>query len=288
VATQMSKGLSPESLGWFGLAENPFAADDERFYARVTPHERAVRDCLQTVTQQIGMGLVLGAPGAGKSMVASRLEAVLVRDGAARQFLPYRVDGGRLGTTSDRLLRGLCAALGASKRVPAYKLYDTIEANALKLFEAGRVPVLLIDRAEALEREVLQSLVFLWNLVTPCASHFLVRIVLFARPTLVGRLDAPRFAALRSRITLTTPELPALDEASMAAVVVERVAAAGGPSDLFDAAALRALHADSRGNPGAALRLATRSLETAFARRERTVTVGAVDHANGKGSILVA
>ena len=289
MGTYMSKGLPPESLGWFGLAEDPFiGVDDERFYARVAPHERAVKDCLQTVTQQIGMGLVLGAPGAGKSMVAARLEAVLARDGSARQFLPHLVDGGKLGTSSDRLLRGLCTALGERKRVAGYKLYDTIESNALRLFETGRVPVLLIDRAETLEREVLQSLVFLWNLVTPCASHFLVRIVLFARPTLVGRLDASRYAALRSRITLTTPELPALDEGSIAAVVAHRVAAAGGPENLFDADALRALHADSRGNPGAALRLAIRSLQTAFARRERTVSVESVDDANGKGSILVA
>jgi general secretion pathway protein A len=276
---RVGESPSAQALAQYGLRENPFSPEvDPRFYCPLGEHEAVLAHCDRTVRQQTGLGFIAGPPGTGKSMLARRLHQCL-EERAGGGFLAYLVDGATLGRSSQALLRGLAEHLGAPRRTPNYRLYEAIEREAVRLLENQRTAVLVIDRAECLEPALLETLVLLWNLVTRDASRFLVRIVLFARPSLLDTIREAKHDALRSRIAFGAPRLGPLARGPLARLLEHRVAVAGGPEGLFASGALERLHEASGGIPARALAVAEGALERGSATGESVISARSVEAA---------
>ena len=261
-----------EALSWFGLREDPFARDDgARFFFPAEPHEETITHCMRAIGQQIGIALVTGGAGAGKSMVVRELKNRLDAVGGGRRFVTHLADGEAQGRPPNALLRDLGATLGIRRRTPNYRLFDAVEREAWRLLNAGTATVLLIDRAEELEEPLLGALVHLFNLVSPRADRFLLRIVLFARPTFLRTLRAPGHEALKIRMVFGVPALGPMSRGALGSLIEHRLRVAGGPDALFGKEVLDLLHAESGGVPGRALTLAAHSLEQGFGGRERAI-----------------
>lgn len=277
-------------LARYGLREHPFGPGvDVRFYCPLEAHDLVLGQCVRTVRQQTGIALVRGEPGTGKTMLARQLTHALVQRPSGRSFLPHLVEGATLGRSPKALLRGLAERLGAPRRTPNYRLYEAIERAAGHHLEARTTTVLLVDGAEHLEAEVLECLVLLWNLVTSDASRFLVRIVLFARPELLGTLGHAKHAALRSRMVFGVPALGPLAAGDLARLIAHRVEIAGGRDGLFQSAALERLHTVSGGIVGRALEVAAEALARGAAKGEGVISRESVEEAAGaRANIEVA
>ena len=115
--------------------------------------------------------------------------------------------------------------------------------------------------------------------MTPDASRFLLRIVMFAHTSVLDTLHKAKHEALLSRITFGSSSLGPLAEHDLAGLVAHRLAAADGRPGLFTSEALAALRVASGGLPGRALPLAAAALLKAYESRERTVSAASVQRA---------
>jgi MSHA biogenesis protein MshM len=215
-------------LEHFGLTQPPF---------KITPHTEfffsganrgATLDALiYAITQGEGMVKVTGEVGSGKTMLCR----VLV------ERLPETVETIYLAIpslTRDEILRAIANDLHIkTKGLSAADLVHRLQEQLIKLHEAGRQVVVLIDEAHAMPSETLEELRLLSNLETN--KDKLLQIVLFGQPELDAVLSQPHMRQLKDRITHSFNLRP-LPKQEIGEYINFRLRAAGyhGP-DLFSA-----------------------------------------------------
>ena len=116
----------------------------------------------------------------------------------------------------------------------------------LAAFQEGKNTILLIDEAQDLETEVLESLRLLSNLET--AKEKILQIVLSGQPELATRLAQPNLRQLKQRIAVRCRIEP-LGRHELADYIAARLSVAGGRGDLFAAATLDPIWEFARGIP---------------------------------------
>jgi general secretion pathway protein A len=262
----------PKVREWFGLRENPFR-DNARadYYFPLSSHERAVEHCIRSVVNQTGMPLIHGPEGTGKSMLGTVLRARFAEGTSGLTFKTHVIDGSVHSRSSTPALRELSLALGGKKATPNYRLYDEIETLSTARLESGGCVVVLLERAELFQDDMMRMVLFLWNLVTRDGSQFLVRLIAFGRPDYLRTLEKTKYANIRSRTVFGAPGLKAFTLEELASVIRHRFSVAGGSGDAFDDDALAEVHRISAGNPRRALAVASRALVVAHKQSAHSV-----------------
>jgi type II secretory pathway predicted ATPase ExeA len=262
----------PKVRDWFGLRENPFRDNASADYYFPLPfHERAIDHCIRSVVNQTGMPLIHGPEGTGKSMLGTKLRARFAEGSSGLSFKTHVIDGSVHSRSSTPALRELSLALGGRKTTPNYRLYDEIETSATAKLESGTCVVVLLERAELFQDDMMRMVLFLWNLVTRDGSQFLVRLIAFGRPDYLRTLEKTKYANIRSRTVFGAPGLKAFTPEELASVVRHRLTVAGGQADVFDDDALQEIHRISAGNPRRALATASRALVASHKSSVRAV-----------------
>jgi general secretion pathway protein A len=181
-------------LDYYGLNEQPFGVTpDLRFLYLGAKHRQAL-DVLNYGTElNRGFLTLIAKPGMGKtSLLFHYLEGL--GDNARTVFL-FQTDG-----NSTELMRYLLADLGLDgKGMDLSEMRPLLSQVLMSEMLAKRRFVLVIDEAQNLSEDVLESIRLLSNFETPWMK--LMHIVLAGQPQLADRLAGPSMAQLRQRVS---------------------------------------------------------------------------------------
>lgn len=270
-------------LHHFGLQRLPFGLTPDTSYFCELPGHRAALNVLH-VALAGGEGFIkiTGEVGTGKTLLCRKLLAdldALPQFSSAQQPSPTPEQ-----PSSPREQRAHCAyipnpvltpqelrialahelGMRLDPSEPAALLARRLEMKLLDIVRHGRPVILIIDEAQALPDDSLETLRLLSNLETE--QHKLLQIVLFGQPELNRRLYSERFRQLRQRIAFFY-HLPHLSPKQMSAYLSHRVRLSGRSGALpFSDAALFAIAVCSRGIPRLGHILAHKALLAAFGK----------------------
>lgn len=226
----------------FGFRENPFGVTPNPAYLYESrTHSEARASLVIGIECGVGFQALIAPPGMGKTTILFHVLQRFQED--AQTALLFQVQG-----SSHDFLRYLLSELGAGPLPTEMAgMQDAINQLLIKEFHAGRAVILVIDEAQNLNLEVLETIRMLSNFET--ASEKMLQIILSGQPQLAQTLAKPELAQLRQRISMFTTLMP-FDEGDTKCYIEHRLRLAGykGPP-LFTEGAVSAICTHSQGIP---------------------------------------
>lgn len=266
-------GCSLSYLAHFGLAEAPFGLtpDTEFFYAS-PPHQEALNTLLYALENGEGFIKIVGEVGTGKTVLCRTLLASLPRHwGAVYLPNPALDPSGILFAVADEL--GLKLDADESH----YRVHQAIQSHLLARASRNQHVVLIVDEAQAISLESLETIRLLSNLETE--KRKLLTIVLFGQPELDDLLEA--IPQLKTRISFHDRLRP-LTRDELAGYLAHRMTRAGmRPADMlpFGQRAIGVLYRASAGVPRVVNIIAHKALMLTYGKGRRTVSAHEMRHA---------
>jgi type II secretory pathway predicted ATPase ExeA len=229
---------------YFGFREPPFnITPDPEFLYLSASHREALAQLSYGVKARRGFIVLTGEVGTGKTTLVQAFLNEL--DGNT----PIALVFSHIASPLD-LLRYICHEFGlhpaGHSRSDLYEHILLLNEYLLEKYRTGENCVLIIDEAQNLSSEVLESVRLLSNFET--SKDKLLQIVLVGQPELATRLNSQELRQLKQRITLRH-HLRALTLKECQEYVANRLRVAGSNSTLFTARALELLYAYSGGIP---------------------------------------
>jgi general secretion pathway protein A len=255
---------------YFGLAELPFRiTPDPRFLWYSPQHQEAKQKIIYHITQSAGPIYLLADIGTGKTTLAKRIVEEL---SASDNHKVVFVFSPKL-TTTNAFLRFVMDEFGVkTERSYANSLHN-FQAFLIEQKEAGVSPVLLVDEAQNMTRDMLLLIQHLFNFST--RTEFLIQTALFAQLDLQPKLD--RLPSLKSRLSLA--KLTPLDLKQTKAMMQFRWTVAGGKQLPFDDEAIVEIYRVTGGVPRSIVRLVNEALIRAAVDKDKRVDKDAVSAA---------
>lgn len=154
-------------------------------------------DLVQHLTEYADLLLLIkGTHGAGKTALMRQL-----LERARDHWMACQIDATPL-TTRDQLLADFGNQLGLDIRgIAIDELQSVIEERLTALQKAGRVVLLIVDDAHSLAAPVLDLILHIFELRG--GDGKLVRVLLFAEPTIDESLQSPALRSLKQQVTHT-------------------------------------------------------------------------------------
>ena len=194
------------------------ASPRPQFYHPAREIDGSLRGIERCIRRSEGVGLVIGPPGTGKSLLLLKLTEQ-VRD----DFDVALLTGASI-CTRRALWQAILAGIGEPYRgIDETDLRIAIVERIRGLAAAGSGLVILVDEAHTLPTRLIEELRLLTNVPTPLPA---VHIVLAGTTRLDELLGAPRMESLSQRIAVRG-YLEPLDHAETLAYLRTQVAAAG-------------------------------------------------------------
>ena len=182
-------------LSFFGLKEQPFGVTpDPRFLYLSEAHKEALASLYYGIEANRGFIGLIAQPGMGKTtMLFHMLETFRTSARIAFLFQTH--------CNSREFMRLLLAELGCEEDTQdLVRMYDEFNKRLLKIAEEGNRLIVVVDEAQNLEPEVLETLRLLSNFETSQAK--LMHIILAGQPALAQKLSSPGLAQLRQRVSI--------------------------------------------------------------------------------------
>ncbi len=224
---------------FFGFHTPPFAlTPNTALFHALPPHYEALNTVLSAVKMGEGVVKVTGEVGTGKTMVCRMLLNQFSSD-TGLIYLPNPAASG------EALYRLIAHDLGVEAH-STNDLVNVIQEKLLALSAMGQHVVALLDEAQAMSDEALESLRLLGNLETE--DRKLLQIVLFGQPELDERLASHHMRQLRQRITFNARLRP-LSLSEGCAYIQYRIKESGGSEALFPLSQRKAIWKAAKGIP---------------------------------------
>ena len=228
---------------FFGFGERPFQlTPNPRFLFLNSAHREALATLRYGLTSSLGITLLLGGAGTGKTTLlraALRAEQRPERRHAvlSNPTLPsadfFEILGERFGLPHTSGSKG--------------RFLLAFERDLLERHRAGGLTTLVIDEAQSLTLELFEEIRLLANLETETAK--LVNVVLVGQPELADRLNDASLRQFKQRVVLRCSLAP-LDLESTASYIASRLRVAGAVAgEVFTKEAVRTIYEASRGIP---------------------------------------
>ncbi len=252
-------------LQFFGLREAPFSlTPDTQFFVDKKTHRHALNTILLALRHSEGFIKIVGEVGTGKTLICRKLLSCI-----GKNFITSYIPNPSL--TPDELKAFVAQEIGAdySAEMPAHQLMVSIYRRLLQLARRGMQVVLVVDEAQAVPRETIESLRLLTNLETE--KRKLLQIVLIGQPELDNLLNRPDLRQLKQRIVFSEYLQP-FSTKETANYVRSRLASAGKDDDIFSTSALWLIALASKGIPRLINILCHKSLLAAYGRGDYEVT----------------
>ena len=269
-------------LEFYELTQEPFSnAPVSRFYYSSAQHAQALLRLTHAVAGMKGLAVLVGDIGAGKTTLARRMLDSLPEEEYEAALLVIV----HSGVTASWLLRRIALQLGVeSPADEKLALLSQVYQRLVRIYEAGKKAVLLIDEAQMLaSREIMEEFRGLLNLEVP--ERKLISFVFFGLPEIEDhlRLDPPlaQRVALKYRLEPLSPE-------ATEAYVRHRLKLAGAPRVPFTAGALVRIHLHTHGIPRLINTLCDNALFEGFLARIRVVDEALIDRVARDLDIAVA
>lgn len=215
---------------YFGLDRNPFDTES----IRLLPHQQEIFEILRVHCQQGGMCLLLGEPGAGKSVIKCALQAHdpkrLIAPAISRTLHTY-----------INTLRILCQAFRIDFDGNDFKCEKRLIEEAFRLNQRHKMIVPIIDDAHLMDIRCLRKLRLLFEDFPK--NH---NLVLFGQPELLSVIHSAANEDIRSRITYSVT-IPKLGPDETRAFILEQLDRAGLGHNTFTEEALALIVRSSEG-----------------------------------------
>ncbi|MBX3083956.1 MAG: AAA family ATPase [Anaerolineae bacterium] len=252
---------------FFGLAEMPFMiTPDPRFLWYSEQHQEAKNKIVYHILSSAGPIYLLADIGTGKTTLARRIMTELEHD--EKQQVVF-VFAPKLPTT-NAFLRFVMDEFGVKTDRSYSRSLKNFEEFLKEQYKAGISPVLLIDEAQNMTRDMLLLVQHLFNFSTN--TEFLIQMVMFAQPELQPKLE--RLSSLKSRLNLA--KLKPLNADQTKAMMQFRWTVAGGKKLPFNDDAVSEIYRVTQGVPRSIVKLANEALIKTVAENQHTVTKDAV------------
>ena len=170
---------------YFGLTRNPFDLRD----IDLLPHQQEIYDTLMVHCHQGGLCLLLGVPGAGKSVIKGALQRL-----PENQHLVATV--ARTLHTYTNTVKILCEAFRVEFEISAFKCERRLIEQAFSLNHAGKSLTTILDDAHLMDMANLRKLRLLFEDFPK--NH---NLVLVGRTSLLANLDLGVNLDIKSRVT---------------------------------------------------------------------------------------
>jgi type II secretory pathway predicted ATPase ExeA len=230
---------------FYGLRDNPFRLNpDPRYLCLNSAVQEAITAILYGIRSRKGILLLIGEVGSGKTtlinLILDRLQKNKVMTGFIFNARENTNDFLELVLTD----LGIEYPAGTSRA----QMLTRLNQFLLERSKKGQLTALIIDEAQNLSPEVLEEVRLLTNLET--STEKLLQVVLSGQPELVYKLVQPRLRQLCQRIAFHVRLSPLTSEQSREYILL-RLAVAGADQrkPIFDDAALKKIHNNSRGIP---------------------------------------
>ncbi len=251
-------------LDYYRLAEDPFGVTpDPRFLYLGEQHREALASLMHGTECNRGFMALIAKPGMGKTSLL--YQYLNWMRGKARTAFVFRTD-----CDTREFMRHVLLDLGidaAGKDLPA--MHDALNKLLTEEMNAGRRFVLVIDEAQNLSEEVLESVRLLSNFETPWTK--LMQIVIAGQPQLAEKLARPSLVQLRQRISLVIRIEP-LTEKDINAYIDHRLWVGGCENPaLFGADARSLILQASEGIPRNVNNICFGAMSLACALKRKTI-----------------
>lgn len=257
-------------LDFYNLKKEPFRNSPDPEFLFLSPsHREALASILYGVEHRKGFITIIGEVGLGKTSILRYYLEQVVKENLETIYLfnPTLSFSGLM----KNILREQGFSPGAEG--PA-ELVNKFHHILIDRFKQGRNVVLIIDEAQNMPVETLESLRMLSNLET--SKEKLLQIVLVGQPELEDKLRLRELRQLRQRIAIKTTIAP-LSKKESFQYIKHRLATAShdGPA-VFTQWALKMIIAESRGVPRLINILCDNALITGFGYQKKSITPGIV------------
>ena len=256
-------------LNFFGLKEQPFGVTpDPRFLYLSEAHKEALASLYYGIEANRGFIGLIAQPGMGKTtMLFHMLETFRTSARIAFLFQTH--------CNSREFMRLLLAELGCEEDTQdLVRMYDEFNTRLLQIAEEGNRLIVVVDEAQNLEPEVLETLRLLSNFETSKAK--LMHIILAGQPALAQKLSTPGLAQLRQRVSIVQGLAP-LPAWEVKNYVEHRLRIAGYKAPQFlPATSMIPSRAATEGIPRNVNNFCFNALSLACALRKRTVDADVV------------
>jgi general secretion pathway protein A len=248
---------------FFSLKERPYSmSPDPRFIYLTDQHREALAKCEYTIQEKMGLSVIHGDIGAGKTTLARRLWE---KYGHAPQYnFAMLVDPNY--PTSFQFINEVRRELNINH--PRRSFGDALNEFQMYLIEQhkmGKTSILVVDEAQTLRPRNYELLRKLLNFETN--KEKLLQIVLFGQNELLPRLD--RVQALKDRVALFGA-LSGLTRRDTDDLIWFRWSIAGGKDLPFTDAALETIYRITKGSPRKLCKLCDNALIAIFLKGEYT------------------
>jgi type II secretory pathway predicted ATPase ExeA len=232
----------------FGLKHHPLPKDVQgKSFFEDSPGYRDLSRAFVRLSEDRGLGLLTGPPGAGKTAAIRNLCHALP---APEHRVLYLCD---TAVAPLDLYRMLAIELGVTPSHRRSQLWHDIKKTLLHVVdEQGVVPVVVIDEAQHLSDRFLVDLGGFLNFTFD--SRDLLAMWLVGMPPLLRHLRMQQHAALAMRVQVHVHVEP-LGRADFTALVEHAMRAAGATERLLSEPAMEILFRSSRGLPRVASKI---------------------------------
>jgi general secretion pathway protein A len=250
---------------YYDLRQEPFhVTPDPDFLFPSPAHKEALAAIIYGIEQRKGFVAITGEVGVGKTTI---LRSYL--DFADRQSLKL-IYVYNSNLTFDELVTTILQELGVPDRPPsAFQAVTRLHEELIEVYRRNQTVVLIIDEAQNMPVETLESLRMLSNLET--VTEKLIQIMLIGQPELDELLQEHRLRQLRQRIAIHARIGPLNVEDSIAYLEHRLAKVALGTKPVFTANALRLIAESSQGIPRNLNILSDNALITGFGSQVRPV-----------------
>jgi len=255
---------------YFGLKEKPFSVSpDERFYYDSPQHSKTILKLLHTAEESLGLGILVGDIGAGKTTISRRMLDILSSKDDFEVALLVIIHS---EITPEWFLKKIAFQLGIEEDLEnenKVALITMIYKQLTKIYEEGKKTVVMIDEANMLKnKDIFEEMRGLLNI--EMEGKHLITFILFGLAELDEniKLDEP----LHQRIVIRC-KLEPLDIKSTMAYINHRLRVAGRDDDtLFEKSAIDEIYQYSKGKPRIINIICENALLEGFLRKRSTIS----------------
>jgi general secretion pathway protein A len=251
-------------LSFFGLREQPFGVTpDPRFLYLSAAHREALASLYYGIEANRGFLGLIARPGMGKTTILFHLLEKF--RGTARTALIFQTQ-----CNSREFMRLLLAELGYEGTIQdLVQMHEEFNKRLMQEARAGHRLIVVIDEAQNLDMEVLETLRLLSNFETSRAK--LMHIILAGQPALADKLVSPGLAQLRQRVSIVHGLEP-LSSWEVKNYIEHRLMVAGYKGEpIFTPEAYEAVAEFTKGIPRNVNNFCFNALSLACALRKRVV-----------------
>ena len=182
-------------LKYFGMTEQPFGVTpDPRYLYLSSAHREALAALYYGIEANRGFLGLIAQPGMGKTTLLFHLLEKF--QSSAHTAFIFQTQ-----CTPREFMRFLLSEVGyEGDTQDLVRLHDEFNRRLIQEARAGRRMILVIDEAQNLAPEVLETVRLLSDFETPRAK--LMHIILSGQPQLADKLASPGLAQLRQRVSI--------------------------------------------------------------------------------------